>query len=428
MTIGLLAVLVFFVARSTVSAQIINGRLIGSIYTWEKFDSVDVSKKLVRGFQSALFDVTQGNFSLHTHVQVASLLQRKLDEVPDYRLPYLYIRYKNIADAADLSFGRMPYFVGVGVGTLDGALTTLRLFENKFRFTAYGGANVPLDLALQDWGPIKNNFVLGGQVLVSAVENTRLGASYVNRQRQRPGYWTSRADSLFNPTSVYVDPLLAKEQYVSGDASWGISDLNAHGRYDYDLNGKKSQRAQLGVRCYPTNDWVISADYIYRAPRVLYNSFFSVFNTSTINEFEGGVDYRVDPCLRAFVRGAYVKYEDDNSFRYTVGLAHDYASLSYRGNTGYAGELSTITAQGSYPFCDKMVIPTAGLTYASYRLNDKADRQNAVATVLGIILRPIQTLSVDFQGQWLNNKVAKSDFRLFGEVNFWFSERMNIFD
>jgi hypothetical protein len=225
-----------------------------------------------------------------------------------------------------------------------------------------------------------------------------------------------------------VDPFLAKEQYISGDVSWGISDLNAYGRYDYDLNGKKTQRGQFGLRCYPTSEWVITADYIYRAPRVLYNSFFSVFNASTVNEFEGGVDYRIDPCIRAFGRGAYVKYEGDNSFRYTLGLAHDYCSISYRGNTGYAGELSTITAQCSYPLCDRRVIPTAGITYASYRLNDVAGRENAVAAVLGAILRPIQTLSVDFQGQWLNNKIAKSDFRLFGEINYWFSERLDIFE
>ncbi len=68
--------------HSAASAQVlINGRLIGSVYTFEKF---------VRGFQSALLDAAYSDFSIHTYFQIAGMLQKKLDEKPDYRFYYVY--------------------------------------------------------------------------------------------------------------------------------------------------------------------------------------------------------------------------------------------------------------------------------------------------------------------------------------------------
>ncbi len=406
-------------------AQLVNGRFITSISTWEKFDTVGVSKKYVRGFQSAIFDIAQGDFSLHTHFQGAATLQRKLDELPDYRLYYAYARLRNIADAVDVSFGRVPYFVGVGVGTMDGLLTTARFAENKFRLTLYGGSNVRNDIAVEKWGPLANNFTVGGQFLTTAVDHMRFGISYLNRQRERSGYLALRPDSLFNPMSMYVEPVLTKEHYVSGDAVYEKSDTKVYGRYDYNLEAEKTQRGQIGVRYTATSDLTITGDFIHRAPRVLFNSFFSVFNTSSVDEFEAGADYRLCASMRGFVRGAYVKYTDDNSFRYTLGVAHQYFSASYRGNSGYSGELSSIALQGAYPLFESVLIPTAGLTLSWYKLNDAAQRENAIAGVLGAIVRPLRWISMDVQGQWLHNKISDNDVRLFAKLNYWFSEDLN---
>jgi len=406
-------------------AQLVNGRFITSVNTWEKFDTVGVSKKYVRGFQSAIFDIAQGDFSLHTHFQGAATLQRKLDELPDYRLYYAYARWRNIANAVDVSFGRVPYFVGVGVGTMDGLLTTARIAENKFRLTLYGGSNVRNDIAVEKWGPLANNFTAGGQLLTTVIDHMRIGVSYLNRQQERSGYLAIRPDSLFNPTSLYVEPVLTREQYLSGDAVYERSDMRVYGRYDYNLEATKTQRGQIGVRYTATSDLIISGDFIHRAPRVLFNSFFSLFNTSSVNELEAGADYRLTASIRGFVRGAYVKYTDDNSFRYTLGLAHNFFSASYRGNSGYAGELSSIALQGAYPLFDNVLIPTAGLTLSWYKLNDAAQRENAIAGVLGATVRPLRWISMDLQGQWLHNKISDNDVRLFAKLNYWFSADLN---
>jgi len=422
--LALLLAITAMALHTSAPSQVINGRLIGSVYTFEKFDTVNVSKKFVRGFQSVLLDVTQSDVSIHTHFQVAGMLQKKLDEKPDYRFYYLYGQWKNIFSTADLSLGRLPYFAGVGNGTIDGGLLTLRFAENKFKFTAYGGQTTPIEYELKDWKKLKNNFTVGGQLVVSAIENARIGVSYMNRQRERVGYWAAREDSLLNPIQVYIVPDNAKEQYVSGDVSYNVGSERLYVRYDYDLNYKKTQREQLGVRLGVFDDLSISADFIHREPRLLYNSFFSVFDLKAVSEFELGADYILFPDVRAFVRGAYVKYSGDESFRYTFGIVHRYASFSYRGSNGYAGELDNASIQVTYPLFDNLFMPSVGLAYMTYRLDDASKREEGIAGTLGATLRPMTQLSFDVQGQWLRNKIVQNDVRLFAKVNFWFTTQL----
>ena len=410
------------------TAQVLNGRSITSFYTWQQFDTVNSSKTLVRGFESVLLDIAQGDFALHTHVQAASMLQDGLGKDKEFRLFNLYGQWRDIGDAVDLSFGRLPYYAGAGNGTLDGLLTTLRLFEKKLRLTAYGGANVPLDLAVDDWGPLAHNFTLGGQVITTAIPDVRLGVSFVSRQRSRPGYVGIRPDALFNPVSQYIelDPL--KEQLVSSDVAYWVSNLYFYGRYDYNVKTKKTQRGQAGVRYSMSDRLSISADFIHRAPRVMYNSFFTVFNASSVDELEAGADYMITPSVRAFGRFGYVDYVDDRSFRYTCGVAHQYISLTYRGGAGYAGELNSASLQGSYPLLDYLLVPTVGVSYLTYKLGDSEKNEDAFSGIVGATVRPLQTLSVDVQGQWLTNKIYKHDVRLFARLNFWFTQRLNIFE
>ena len=411
----------FALSSAIAFGQLINGRFITSVYTWQQFDTVGVSKKFARGFQSALFDIAQGDFSVHANFQGAVMLQHQLDELPDYRLYYAYAQWKNIADIADVSFGRLPFFAGVGNGTLDGALTRFHSADNKLRMTFYGGANVPLDLSVKEWGPLKKSFTVGGQIITTAIDNLKLGVSYMNRQRERVGYY-SIYDSLF------VAPLLAKEQYASGDGLYFLTSATVHVRYDYNVDYKKTQRAQVDFKYNPTDCWSASVNYIHRDPQLPYGSFFSVFNVQSTDEFEGGLDHNFAQAWRGFIRGAYVKYTDDNSFRYTLGIANDYGSLSYRGNTGYAGELNSFSAQCSYPLTERKFIPSAGISYISYKLNAEDKTENTVAILLGCVARPLQMLSFDVQGQWLNNKIYKSDFRLYAGLNIWFTEQLNFFE
>lgn len=423
-----IALVITFLVSSPARAQLINGRVISSLYTWEKFDTVGSARKVTRGYLSGILDVGHGNFSLHTHFQAASELKRQLDELPDYRLYYLYLQQKGIAGFADLSLGRLPYFAGVGTGTVDGAQTTLRFVDNTVKLTAYGGVNVPVDMTVKGYGSVDNNFVVGGQLVSTVLPDMRASLSYMNRRRERMSYWTTRPDPTAEALPMLIAPPPQEEEYAGIDVSYKFNEMRFYGRYDHDLNLKKTQRGQAGVRYTFSPTLFATADFLFRNPRVPYNSIFSVFEYKSITEYEGGVDYFVTPIFRAFVRGAYVQYSGDGSFRYTAGIGNENLELRYRGNTGYAGELSTVTLQGAYPLLENRLVPNASFTYTRYRLDKNVGAESAVAAALGTTLRFIQAVSVDLQGQWVNNIVYKSDFRFFGKINFWFSERLNLLD
>ncbi len=428
-SIVLLFVLTFLVAGvPQASAQLVNGRLTTSVYTFEKFDTVDVSKSYIRAFQSAYLDVAQNNFSLHTHLQVAGTVMKTLDEEPDFRAYYLYARMKEIAKIFDLSLGRVPYYAGVGNGTLDGGLVRANLAESAIRLTLYGGARVPEDLTLSGWKSVDRNFVVGGQVLVTSLENARIGLSYVNKQRERLPYWTERPDSVFNPVSVYIIPNSLKEQYFSVDADYTLSQTRFYGRYDFDANNSETSRGQLRISHSLNEAVILTGDFIHRGPRVAYNSFFSVFATSSTDEFEAGVDYRFDPVWRIFGRGALVQYDDENSARFTVGVAQTFFGLTYRGGTGYAGELSSVSVYGAYPLLNRTLTPNASFSFGTYRLSEEAPEDDALALAVGATYRPLPALSIDLQVQDVSNRVLDSDVRFFGKINFWFAERMSILD
>jgi hypothetical protein len=408
-------------------AQLINGRLVSSFSTWERFDTVGSSTRLLRAYQSILIDAAQASWSLHTHFQAAGTfenLNQLAEGGVDYRFYYVYGRLKEIGDMLDLSIGRQPFYAGVGHGTLDGGLANLRLAENRIRIIMYGGANVPDDFRLKGWGVLRENYTIGGQILTTALTEARFGVSYFNRRRERAPYWALRPDSLFNPLSTYVAPGAMSEEYLGFDASYQVSKFSAYARFDHDLPNKRPQRAQVGFRFGFRDDMVFSGELIHWAPRIPSNSFFAVFNPATVNEFELGIDHSVFRAAGVFVRGAYVAYLGEESFRYTAGFTSQYVGATYRGTTGYAGELNSFTIQGAYPFLDGMLVPSAVISHATYRSSSEDGRQNVFTIALGAVVRPLKIVSMDAQVQWLRNPVYGRDVRLFGKINYWFAERL----
>jgi len=417
-----IAAVIGVLLSSSALAQLLNGRIITSVYSSERFDTVGSSRKITRGYLSGIFDVGQGDFALHTHFQAAG----DQSEGPDYRLYYLYIQQKNIAGIADLSLGRLPYFAGVGMGTVDGAQAALRFANNAYKLIAYGGVNVPVDMTMKGYGSVNNNFAVGGQFVAVPVTDMRATISYMNRRRERESYYTLRPEIAPEALPVLYTPPPEEEEYAGADVSYKYRDARFYGRYDYDLNLKQTQRGQAEVRYSFSPTLLATADFLFRNPRLPYNSIFTVFDYKSVTEYEAGADYFVTPVYRVFVRGAYVQYSGDNSFRYTVGIGNENLELRYRGNTGYAGELNTVTLQGAYPLLNNRIAPNAALTYTRYRLDDNASTESAVAAALGTTLRLVQAVSIDLQGQWVNNIVYKSDFRFFGKINYWFSERFDL--
>ncbi len=410
-------------------AQLVSGRFVTSFYTWQKFDTVDVSKTYLRAYQTIQLSAAQGDFSLHTYLQGAMNATNDFGDVGRVRVYNLYLTWANIFNAVELDLGRQAVYAGVGNGTIDGAVARARILQNQVVVTGYAGATAPDGLGGVRTN-IHDNNEFGGQVTTTAVPGLRAGLSYMNRHESRDPYWTSRGrDSTFTPVPYYVSYESEAEQYGSVDLFYTYNTLfSVYGRYDHDFNLNQTSRTQAGARVNVTAALALTADFIHRAPRISFNSIFTAFTMNTVDEIEGGVEYGFTPLLRAFAKVASVTYSDDKSHRWTLGFSMGYGSISYSGGDGYAGQLQSFNVQGAYPLLDNKVIPSAGISYASYRFSpDSPTRDEALAIVLGSTVRPMKAFSFDVQGQWLTNKIVKQDMRLFLKLNYWFSERLSIF-
>jgi len=408
-------------------AQEINGRFSTSVYGWEKFDTVGASERIWLGMQNFQVDVNQGNVTLSTSVYGTASLSDITGDGAELRVRNMFARYRNSDRSFDLRLGRVPVFSGVGIGTVDGGFVKIRAAENKLAFSAYGGSNVPGTLVYDHHRDLDKNFLLGAQAVGEVAAGTRVGLSYVNRRIDREAYESLQADSLFNPVTVLVSPGSRATQLLGLDASHDAgAGTSFYGRYDYDLNLERTQRAELSARASVTPEVVLLANFIYREPVIPYNSFFTIFPLSAVREYEGGIEYAFAPDLRASARYAYVGYEGDLSRRLSVALATTYASAGFSGSNGYAGVLSSLYARGMVPLMDRQLVPTAAVSWSSYRLDAGAVKETMFSGSVGAIVRPAGHFSFDVQAQFLNNRYLDSDVRGFVKVSYWFNHQLGI--
>jgi hypothetical protein len=414
---------------SLCDAQLVTGRFITSMYSWERFDTVGSSRVLTRGVESLLLDVTEGNLSFRTYVTGALNLGEKFGGDGRVRFSNLLLRWRNISDVADVTVGRIPVFAGVGTGVLDGGMIRAHAFDDRMTVVGYGGANVRSNLVSRAADGIANDFFIGGQVIGVLLPEARVSVSYANRRYQQDEYFATRPDSLFNPIRVLVQPEARRQELLGADVRGEVlSTVTLYGRYDYDRKAERTVRAQINSRFAVTKCLTLTGDATYREPRVLFNSFFAVFPTSPIREFEGGAEYSFALPLWVYARGAYLRYNDAVSRRLTIGVNTEYGSLMFLGTNGYAGELSSIDAQLMYPLFERKVVPTLGVTFGMYNPHTElVGKSNLIALSAGGVVRPWQTLSLNAQVQWLRNPVASNDVRFFGTINFWFSQNLGLF-
>jgi len=424
---SIVPVLFLHLMASPAAAQEINGRFSTSVYGWEKFDTVGTSENIWLGMQNLQVDVNQGNLTLSTSVYGTASLSEPTGDGAEIRVRNMFARYRTADRGVELRLGRVPVFAGVGVGTVDGGFLKVRAVQNKIAFSAYGGSNVPGSLVYDHHRDLDKNFLLGAQAVGEISTGTRLGVSYVNRRIERTEYESLRADSLFNPVSVLVSPGSRATQLLGLDASHDAGGgTSFYGRYDYDLNLERTLRGELSTRVGVTPEVSLLANFIYREPVIPYNSFFTIFPLAPVREYEGGVEYAFTPTLRASARYAYVGYDGDLSRRLSFGVTTTYASAGYSGSNGVAGVLCSYYAQGMVPLMERQVVPTASVSYSSYRLENGSPRETMFAGSLGAIIRPTGHFSFDVQAQFLNNRFMDNDVRGFLKVSYWFHHQLGI--
>jgi len=409
-----------FVYSSLLLSQSMNGRFSSSVYTFERIDTAGSSKTHARTYQMLNFNVGKENVWLRTYLNLEGDISEKLTYDPRLRFYNLYVDVTNLWDVLSLKLGRQPLFNSIAGGLFDGG--TLGLNYAGYRLKVYYGGNVPAYQKLELIDNWNDNYILGGEFTVLALQDWRFALKYIDKNFASQSYTARRFDPNYNTIDALIENKSHQYKFVSGEVSYDMKNVfYLNSRYDYDLNFSTTSRFELSGRYEEVEDLGISLYYNYREPRIRYNSIFAVFDYGNTWEIEGGVDYLIEKRYTLIGKFANVSYKDETSQRVTLGISSPWGSITGRKSFGYAGEMDAVSIYVAQSVLQNLLTPSFGFSFTRYRLS-KADPHNELISLLaGLNYRPVRVLSFDVQGQYLNNKIYKNDWRLFFKLNFWFN-------
>ncbi len=423
LTINILAIT--FLITLSLQAQNVRGRISSSLYSFERYSSIDNSDQYLRAFQTLRLQVTKNNISLKTRINFESDIINPLDRDPKLRFYNLYLEARNLYDVATLKIGRQPLYNSVAGGLYDGI--NLKLKFKGFNLTGYFGGNVAPYQKLQFTDDLFNDYIAGGKVSVTAVENLKFDLSYIDKNFKPQQYQAIRLDENLNPINVLIRKNSNQFKFVSAGLTYKIKNLiRINTKYDYDLNFETTSKFSVSARYNQIKNLGISLFYNFREPRIRYNSIFAVFNYGNTQEIEGGVDYKFNKKITLFGKFGNVTYKDDNSQRLTIGINSNYGGLSYRKTFGYAGELDALSLYTAKTFLNGLLTPSVGFAYTSYKLSPDEETNKIISFLGGVNIRPWKLWSFDLQAQYFSNKIYKNDLRVFFKINYWFNTNLNL--
>jgi hypothetical protein len=415
---------------SLLLAQTFSGRVTSAFYVFERSDSTDLTSAHARGYQAFQFDYGTENIVFHTFGQLDNDFSTRLAGDGKVRMYSLHFELKNIFKRADLKFGRQPIFAGVATGTVDGAQIKVRAAK-WLRLKGFGGGSPPADQRFKLVDDFSKNYMAGGQAMLAPNSDWNISLSYFNQRQQRPSYFAERADlspdSLGKILTLFVEPSDRAFEFASLDASWNVKRLSFYGRSDYDMLGDQFTRAEFSVRSEVSSKVVLNGAYTFRSPRLPWNSIFSAFDVENNQEVEGGIYYRHNRAWRFYGNAAGIFYSGDESLRLTVGSECSYGGVNYVHRSGYAGNLNGVNASVYYPLRQGQILPSAQLSWASYKLDANADeRQDLFAGAAGLLVRPWNVLTIDSQLQYVQNRFYSNDVRFLVRLQYWFFAKTGV--
>ncbi len=296
---------------SGAQAQRLQARFVTSAYAWERQDTIGQSSQHLYGYETMQLSISGEQLSLHTYLQGFNDFAGPLSNNPTLRLYNLYFSWANIGDMANVSLGRQAVFAGVGNGTIDGGLASLKFLDSRVKLTGYYGALPAEHYEARLIDNTDKNYMAGGQLSAAPVDFAQVSVSFMQKDIKPETYLGIRRDSLFNPYTVEITPSATAEEYVSGDVSLECKDwATGYLRYDYDLLQDKNSRFQFFTRVKAFQSLNVKAleplsltfEYLQREPRLLYNSIFSVFAYNTLKDYEIGGEYAIGTNWQVFAK------------------------------------------------------------------------------------------------------------------------------
>jgi hypothetical protein len=401
----------------------INGRFSSSVYSFERFDTTSLSGNYVTSFQMLNLNINKDNVSLRAFMNYESDLGDNIDGGPMMRFYNLYLEVRNIFDIATIKIGRQPVFNNAAGGIFDGLNVDLN--KDDYKFNVYGGGNVPAYQKLVFTNNLGKDFIFGGKFSTDVITDFQFALSYIDKNFLPESYWATRLDAQLNPIQYLIDNNSTQYQFASAEIAYDDSKdkLSIVTDYDYDLNFDQTSKVEIDGNYSPTKNLKIDLYYNFSNPLIRYNSIFSVFDYGSTQDIEAGADYIINKNITLTGKFGDVVYEDANSARVTVGLSSIYGSLNYSKTFGYAGELDAISLYCAYAFFQGLLTPSIGGSYTNYKLSPDPNQPTYDLTsfLAGVNVRPLNSLSFDLQGQYMDNQIYKNDFRFFLKLNYWFN-------
>ncbi len=413
----------------TATGQYFQLRTVTSAYAWQRNDTVGQVNTHLYGYETVQLSLGDQRYSVNANVQGFNDFAGPVKNDPLFRLQNLSVRVRDLFDMVDVQAGRFFVFAGAGVGLMDGGQATVKLPWYPVKIVGYAGALAPAGRKFELIADIADNKMFGAQAIVQPLHEAQFSLSYANRRMTQKTYTAIRSNDLLTATkSIELRPAPRNEQLLSFDASgdlpgWG----DAYLRYDHDLETESMARLNAFGRVRVMDGLSLTAEYLQREPRVAYNSIFSVFAYSTLKEAEGGVEYEVLKDWFLVAKYGSVSYGDGTTDRITIAANGRLAGASISRNTTYNGEISAASVNASYPLLDNFVTPTLLVGYSQYKLDATAPLENALSLAAGAVVRPLPTLNVDAQVQWINNRIYANDVRLFVRLSYQLTRRLDLF-
>lgn len=416
-----LIILLVFGAAVSISAQNINGRFSSSLYTFERYDSLNSSENYLRAYEMLNLNLNYDKISVRSYLNFETDVMTKMKTDPKLRFYNLYLEARDILNLATIRLGRQPIINSAAGGVYDGASLTLK--KNDFKLNAYFGGIVP---AYQKFELIENfedNLLYGGKFTTTIIPNIQVGIGYVNKNLKSIKYTADRFDpNLNNIIQVDIENKSNQYEFVTGEINYDQKGLvSIFTRGDYDLNFNQLSKFEFDARTDAVENWALNLYYNYRQPKIRYNSIFAVFDYGNTHEIEFGADYKINSMFTVMGKLGNVQYKSENSQRIGIGLATVYGNINYRKTLGFAGELDAVSLYTGYTFFEGLLTPSIGLSYTNYKLNPDDQANNITTLLVGANIRPFRVLSFDLQGQYMDNKIYKNDLRLFFKLNYWFN-------
>lgn len=290
------------------------------------------------------------------------------------RLYYLYGDYRDLFDKVDLKIGRQFVNLSAGSAIIDGGQFTLKNV-GPVAFTVLGGH----DVIFGETGELNDDgAALGVAANLVGFQKTDLELSWFRK-------WS--------------EDDISRDQLGASFKQYLFNSLRLYGNARFDLAYETFSEVQAGVKYFPKNNLIFTAEWLQSYPTFDYNSIYSVFAVDRYQEGVFRVDYNFSDKVSANVGyNRQIYGEDGNADVYHAGvivrpIEHLKVGAEYDKRKGYYGDADGIIVDASYEVTKEAEF-SGGINYDVYQRDILTDDEIARRYWLGGKYRIAKNMAV----------------------------------